>query len=161
MLIRYLLPLALIAGHCHGNDAPEAKINCPASQLAQEQVPEDEEIAKWDAVSEFAGWWIITGCGTEVVCPDMKPEPGDCRESPTFALVRDRLSLETGCDVKRIAIEAKAQWSRSHERAYRLNACGVSYVCTTAPGRSTECKQAFMPAMPAPQAPPPAPPPAP
>jgi hypothetical protein len=162
MLFRYLLPLAFIFGrHCGVDDSSITNLNCPAEQTAAEAIPDDAIQALGEGFSGYEGWYVVSGCGYEVICPDKFAVKGECARSPVLETVRDRLSLETGCELRRIYVEQRARWSRGGERAYRLNACGTSFVCSTAPGRNTDCKQAFVPTMPAPQGPPPAAPSAP
>jgi hypothetical protein len=70
-----------------------------------------------------------------------------CEETPaSFArtavrIAGDRLALETGCERSRIRLVEEADWSRGGERAFRFDACGQPYICTTAPGR-TDCEAA-------------------
>ncbi|MFT3842125.1 MAG: hypothetical protein QM723_34360 [Myxococcaceae bacterium] len=153
-MLRFVIPVVMIFGLCkdRGREArlPAA---CPVQSLEIDPVP-DDAVAKWEGLANFSGWYVVSGCGTEVICNDDHPKDADCRESPTYEVVRDRLSLETGCDGSRISIERKAAWTRGFERAYRLNACGGSYVCTTAPGQTTDCKAALATQAPVPVGPP-------
>lgn len=52
----------------------------------------------------------------------------------------NRLALETGCAAAKIRVESEGMVGS--ERAARLDACGKSFVCTTAGGR-TECRPAL------------------
>jgi len=122
------------------------------------------------------GWpygWTASGCKRAWSCTTPHDNPGapsqttctetqESRAETETDVVVDRLALETGCDRKAVKVVSQAAWSRAGEKAYRLDACGRPYVCTTAPGR-TDCKAALAAppaAAPASQAvaPPPAPP---
>jgi len=63
------------------------------------------------------------------------------RQEVKADVVLDRLHLETGCPKSEIKIVAASKWRSGTEQSYRMNACGRSYVCTTAAGH-TDCKPA-------------------
>lgn len=71
-----------------------------------------------------------------------------CTEFPESAertarlVAVDRLALETNCPAREIKMSDTTAWARGGERAYRMTACGKSYVCTTAANR-TDCKAAL------------------
>lgn len=74
-------------------------------------------------------------------------EANASKSSMSERVVVDRLSLETDCPREQIRVTKRADWSRGDEKAFRLTACGLPYVCTTAPGR-TDCEPAKQVAVP-------------
>jgi hypothetical protein len=85
-------------------------------------------------------------CDRDFVCEFGRRNNAECHEVSVEKTMRkvvlDRLALETGCPTENIEFASQAAWVRGTEHAYRLTACGKSYVCTTASGR-TDCKAAL------------------
>jgi hypothetical protein len=72
-------------------------------------------------------------------------------ERKLMALVVDRIALETRCPRESVRVVEKAEWTRGTERAFRLEACGKQYVCSTAAGLGggrTDCRAALEQAQP-------------
>ena len=67
------------------------------------------------------------------------------KEATTRKVVTERLALETGCSAEQIKIVQASAWKAGTEQAYRLDACGSPYLCTSAAGR-VDCKAAIVPA---------------
>lgn len=122
-------------------------LTCPADQI---------QIADYQTgmAGNYPSTWRAIGCERAFRCSMWVPAAGsggtsrvECnedQESEELTLTKvviDRLSLESGCPAERITIERAGDWRRGSERAYRLRACGQSYVCTTAAGR-TDCERA-------------------
>lgn len=53
----------------------------------------------------------------------------------------DRLALETSCPRDQIRLVEQGEWTRGGETAYRFEACGGTYVCSSGPG-GTDCEVA-------------------
>jgi hypothetical protein len=124
-------------------------LRCPRKDFRVIEVPLGAGFTE-----EFEGWYLFTGCWTEIVCPTEEAVAGECRDSPPFAAVRERLSIETGCDRNQVRLITVNNWSTGGQLVYRVEACGAAYVCTTQPGRGVECK---VPLVAPTQAPPPPP----
>lgn len=72
----------------------------------------------------------------------LQPSAGPAMSSgEVFQVVRERLSVETGCASETITVERTARLSET-STAYRLRACGKPYVCTEDPG-GIECRPAL------------------
>ncbi len=113
-------------------------IDCPASAIA---------VSSYEAVG-YLGRWKAACEGREYLCSSKYGSLHKCSETPeserrtTLALLRSRLSLETGCPKERVIIVEVGEWQRGQEVAARLTACDKPYVCSTAPGRA-DCKAAL------------------
>ena len=117
-------------------------VGCPASEITMENF-----------YTNYAGFasYKTDGCGRQFACSTESTtgvsitkcdEFPESKEKTTVAVVVDRLSLETNCPKEKITVVNKTDWSSGSESAYRMDACGTQYVCTTAAGR-TDCKQAL------------------
>jgi hypothetical protein len=116
-------------------------LGCPERELV---------ISKYEMGMAGVSSWTAEGCERRFEC--VRREDGrdraSCSETPdseektSRRVVVDRLSLETECPAEQIGIVSQAAWVRGTETAYRMLACGKSYVCTTAAGR-TDCKPAL------------------
>jgi hypothetical protein len=63
-----------------------------------------------------------------------------CSEARTIReIVIDRLALDTDCDKSRVRIVGQSDLKRGSETAYRMEACGSFYICTSSYQR-VECK---------------------
>lgn len=69
-------------------------------------------------------------------------ESSQSRKRTTRLVVRDRLSIETGCPKEKVSIIRTSEWKNGTETAYRMTACGKTYVCIHASGR-INCKSAL------------------
>jgi hypothetical protein len=123
----------------------EPTISCPQNAI---------EIGEYQGGMTAAGAPVLTypasGCGREYICEASQrtiratcTETAESEARAVKKLVVDRLALETGCAPANIAIVQEAEWVRGQERAFRLEACGKAYVCTTVPGHATSCKAAL------------------
>lgn len=66
--------------------------------------------------------------------------------------IKDRLSIETGCDEAQIKVVKRGAWQKAGQSSWRMEACGQPYVCSS--GRTgMDCKPALALGPPAPQAP--------
>lgn len=100
------------------------------------------------------GSFLIVHCERELACVEsLYVAERDslhfrCAETPASferlqqRAVRERLSLETGCPVASISVEARSTLERGMESAYRLLACSKRYVCSSSP-RGFDCKAAL------------------
>ncbi len=92
--------------------------------------------------------WRVDQCDRVFICLLKERDTGDCEETEEsearliHRIAKDRLALETGCAVDKISDVGQANYTRGTETAYRMQACGKDYVCTTAAGR-TDCKAAL------------------
>lgn len=117
-----------------------AKTGCPEGQLVIEELSSPIGLA-----------WVATGCDRAWEClwtSSQYSSRADCDETPASAartelrVATDRLQLETNCPVEQVKLIRQAEWRRGSETAYRFDACGRTYVCTAAAGR-TDCKPAL------------------
>lgn len=119
-------------------------IACPAEHM---------KVERFERVGKSAVW-LASGCDRTTVCSGRTiqfselvsgtrcEETPESRERTAKKIVRDRLSLESGCEMERVIVEGASAWQTGGERAYRLDACGKRYTCTAAPGR-VECRPAL------------------
>jgi len=126
------------------NAAVNAIMECPSPMLIAGEPDISSSPARvavegcnrrWDCLYYSGSMYSKTEARTEC------KEASASRAAVKRSVVVDRLSLETGCPVKKIKVIQKSAWSSGGERAYRLEACGKYFVCTAAPGR-TDCKPA-------------------
>jgi hypothetical protein len=149
-MLRWILLAATLASGCYGSaqQAREAQTaSSPTWRCAsppQVTCPGKPECTGWDSS------WLAscTADQRQYACSMDGHGNVTCQETQRshakilVEIVTDRLALETGCDKNRIRIVNKTEWVRGSEEAYRLEACGSLYVCTTAAGR-TDCKSAM------------------
>lgn len=96
--------------------------------------------SRWIAACSADGrvykcWFPENRRGEEVDCE----ETAESYERTITRIAIDRLALETGCAKEKIKILSRTQWTRGMEQAYRMNACGRIFICTSSP-RGTNCK---------------------
>ena len=58
------------------------------------------------------------------------------------AAIKDRLSVETGCDEAQIKVVKRGAWQRAGQSSWRMEACGQPFVCS-AGGTGMDCKPAL------------------
>lgn len=72
-------------------------------------------------------------------------ETPQSRDGVMQRIALERVSMESECPREKVQMEELSNWTVGTERAYRFNACGVKYFCTTANGRA-DCKAKASPA---------------
>lgn len=88
------------------------------------------------AVEEEENGWRVTGCRKEFFCDTVRRDWVCADRGSPEALARDRLALETGCPPDQVGVVSKAG------AAFRLVACGKSYVCDSAGCKDALASQA-------------------
>lgn len=124
-----------------------------------ECLPENLSVEMHDIPNASIGKeWTAQGCGREADCryegqvmvchetPNSKKVRADAdskKEAENNELaVKDRLSMETGCDEANVKVVKRAAWSKGGEQSFRLEACGKPYVCSAGRG-GLNCKEAL------------------
>lgn len=146
LLLLFLLPscTAMVTKKVH--EKTSIALGCSLDETKIGELRKDEwgNLSSWPADCRGRSFHCVRGdSGNEydplrAICE----ETAASKEVTTQKIVLDRLALETGCPAEKIKIDDKAGWSRGTETAYRMEACGKWYVCTTAAGR-TDCKEAL------------------
>ncbi len=104
--------------------------------------------------------WTVRGCRREAECAwagavsTSRLVTGDpdrrmvCEETEASkariaeVAIRDRLSMETGCDEAQIKVVKRGAWQKAGQSSWRMEACGQPYVCSS--GRTgMDCKPAL------------------
>jgi len=114
--------------------------------------------------NSIAVGWTVHGCRREAECawtgssgaserlsnlvtnsPDRHmvcEETGSSQARIAESAIKDRLSMETGCDEAQIKVVKRGAWQKAGQSSWRMEACGQPYVCSS--GRTgMDCKPAL------------------
>lgn len=139
-----LLFCACVTTSARYQRAVAEKTGCPADQIAVTE----------DPLPGLGNASPASGCGREFSCVTRGlgsytpwaecTETEESRQRTSEAVVKERLSIETGCPAADIKVDRVSDWKVGAEQTYRLVACGKPFVCTLAAAR-TECHAALSP----------------
>lgn len=147
LLLSGCVPYSLVEKSLQHQSA--AHIGCPEERIAISNYIEPRglsPVSTWTASGCDRTWSCrsrLIGAGTafsSVVYDCVETEASEA--ATALRIATDRLRLESNCPAEKIALTSQAEWRRGTETAYRFEACGKPYVCTTAAGR-TDCKAAL------------------
>ncbi|HOX42954.1 MAG TPA: hypothetical protein PK668_05130 [Myxococcota bacterium] len=118
-------------------------LKCDRGEITIVSQTENDGGGNFDWVARYKGrdYHCEHRCPAHVCSSTCKETESSNAETQKKVAI-DRLSLETGCAADGIRVLSQSEWSSGGEVAYRIEACGKTYVCTQAPGR-TECKEAL------------------
>jgi hypothetical protein len=150
--MKYLLLVSLLAFGCVSHttmklryeEGASKKINCSRSQIKIKCYNND--CANFET-SEFKATCgkRVYNCLNKATLDDLSnvqcSETAETRDVTLQKVVIDRVSLESGCSAEKIKIVQRSKWVQGQEQAFRTEACGKPYICTSALGR-TKCKLA-------------------